>query len=172
MAFLGVPPFVATAWELGIVGYPGLSAYGAGKAGEIQRMRVLAAWIPRPHHDAVVIDQQGRLAGDRELCAKRGGYRQLLGWLGRHGRARAVRMKSQPEVEHWSAGRKRAKDLDDEDRERRRWPPWQPLDRERCHDQDFDDQPNLEDVSGRPFVRLSSSASDTERCDNHQQDCQ
>jgi meso-butanediol dehydrogenase/(S,S)-butanediol dehydrogenase/diacetyl reductase len=34
--------FVATASELGIVGQPGLSAYGASKAGVIQLMRVLA----------------------------------------------------------------------------------------------------------------------------------
>jgi transposase len=38
----------------------------------------------RTHH-AAVIDQQGRLLGDREFPADSGGYRQLLGWLGRHG---------------------------------------------------------------------------------------
>jgi transposase len=34
----------------------------------------------RAHH-AAVIDRQGRLLGDREFPADRGGYRQLLGWL-------------------------------------------------------------------------------------------
>jgi len=43
----------------------------------------------RTHH-AAVIDQQGRLLGDREFPADSGGYRQLLGWLGRHGRLDAV----------------------------------------------------------------------------------
>lgn len=38
----------------------------------------------RTHH-AAVIDQQGRLLGDREFPADSGGYRQLLGWLRRHG---------------------------------------------------------------------------------------
>jgi len=38
----------------------------------------------RAHH-AAVIDQQGRLLGDREFPADSGGYRQLLGWLCRHG---------------------------------------------------------------------------------------
>ena len=37
----------------------------------------------RTHH-AAAIDQQGRLLGDREFPADSGGYRQLLGWLGRH----------------------------------------------------------------------------------------
>lgn len=50
-----------------------------------------------------------------------------------------MRTQSQPEVEHWSAGRKRAKDLEDEDSERRRWPARQPLDREHGHGHDFDD---------------------------------
>jgi hypothetical protein len=80
-------------------------------------------------------------------------------------------MKSQPEEEHWSAGRKRAQDLDDEDSKRRRWPPRQPLDRERCHGHDFDDQSKLEELCGRPFVGLSSNANDTERSHHHQQDC-
>jgi hypothetical protein len=31
-----------------------------------------------------VIDQQGRLLGDREVADTSGGYRQLLSWLGRH----------------------------------------------------------------------------------------
>ena len=43
----------------------------------------------RTHH-AAVIDQQGRLLGDREFPADRGGYQQLLGWLGRHGQLEAV----------------------------------------------------------------------------------
>jgi len=43
----------------------------------------------RTHH-AAVIDQQGRLLGDREFPAHRGGYRQLLGWLGRHGQVGVV----------------------------------------------------------------------------------
>jgi transposase len=43
----------------------------------------------RTHH-AAVIDQQGRLLGDREFPADSGGYRQLLSWLGRHGQLDAV----------------------------------------------------------------------------------
>jgi transposase len=43
----------------------------------------------RTHH-AAVIDQQGRLLGDREFPAASGGYRQLLGWLDRHGQLEAV----------------------------------------------------------------------------------
>ena len=42
LARSGRGAFVATASELGIVGHPGLSAYGASKAGVIQLMRVLA----------------------------------------------------------------------------------------------------------------------------------
>jgi meso-butanediol dehydrogenase/(S,S)-butanediol dehydrogenase/diacetyl reductase len=42
LAASGRGSFVATASELGIVGHPGLSAYGAAKAGVIQLMRVLA----------------------------------------------------------------------------------------------------------------------------------
>jgi transposase len=38
----------------------------------------------RTHH-AAAIDQQGRRLGDREFPADSGGYRQLLGWRGRHG---------------------------------------------------------------------------------------
>jgi transposase len=43
----------------------------------------------RTHH-AAVIDQQGRLLGDREFAATSGGYRQLLSWLGEHGQLDAV----------------------------------------------------------------------------------
>jgi Transposase len=43
----------------------------------------------RTHH-AAVLDIQGRLLGDREFPAHRGGYRQLLGWLGRHGQVGVV----------------------------------------------------------------------------------
>jgi transposase len=43
----------------------------------------------RTHH-AAVLDTQGRLLGDREFPAHRGGYRQLLGWLGRHGQVGVV----------------------------------------------------------------------------------
>jgi transposase len=43
----------------------------------------------RTHH-AAMIDQQGRLLGDREFAANSHSYRQLLGWLGRHGRLDAV----------------------------------------------------------------------------------
>jgi transposase len=43
----------------------------------------------RTHH-AAVIDQQGRLLGDRQFPADRSGYRQLLSWLHRHGRLGAV----------------------------------------------------------------------------------
>src|SRR4029453_18332919 len=35
-------------------------------------------------------DQQGRLLGDREFPATSSGYRQLLGWLGRHGQVGVV----------------------------------------------------------------------------------
>ena len=38
----------------------------------------------RTHH-AAVLDTQGRLLSDREFPADRGGYQQLLSWLGRHG---------------------------------------------------------------------------------------
>jgi transposase len=43
----------------------------------------------RTHH-AAVLDPQGRLLGDREFPADRDGYRQLLGWLGRHGQVGVV----------------------------------------------------------------------------------
>jgi transposase len=41
-------------------------------------------------HHAAVIDQQGRLLGDRQFPADRAGYRQLLSWLHRHGQLGAV----------------------------------------------------------------------------------
>jgi transposase len=43
----------------------------------------------RTHH-AAVIDQHGRLLGDHQFPADRGGYGQLLGWLRRHGALDAV----------------------------------------------------------------------------------
>jgi Transposase len=43
----------------------------------------------RTHH-AAVLDEQGRLLGDREFAADRGGYRQLLSWLGQHGQVGGV----------------------------------------------------------------------------------
>jgi hypothetical protein len=43
----------------------------------------------RTHH-AAVIDQQGRLLGDRQFPADGAGYRRLLSWLGRHGQLGAV----------------------------------------------------------------------------------
>jgi transposase len=43
----------------------------------------------RTHH-AAVIDEHGRLLGDREFPANLSGYQQLLGWLRRHGQLRAV----------------------------------------------------------------------------------
>jgi hypothetical protein len=46
----------------------------------------------RTHH-AAVIDQQGRLLGDRQFPADRAGYPQPLGWLGRRGRLGAVRVE-------------------------------------------------------------------------------
>ena len=52
-----------------------------------KRTRVVIGGVDthgRTHH-AAVIDQQGRLLGDREFPADSGGYRQLLGWLRRHG---------------------------------------------------------------------------------------
>jgi transposase len=57
-----------------------------------KRTRVVIGGVDthgRTHH-AAVIDQQGRLLGDRGFAADRGGYRQLLGWLGRHGHLDAV----------------------------------------------------------------------------------
>ena len=47
----------------------------------------------RTHH-AAVIDQQGRLLGDRQFPADRAGYRQLLSWLHRHGQLGAVGVES------------------------------------------------------------------------------
>ena len=52
-----------------------------------KRTRVVIGGVDthgRTHH-AAVIDQQGRLLGDREFAADSSGYRQLLGWLSRHG---------------------------------------------------------------------------------------
>ena len=52
-----------------------------------KRTRVVIGGVAthgRTHH-AAAIDQQGRLLGDREFPADSGGYRQLLGWLRRHG---------------------------------------------------------------------------------------
>ena len=43
----------------------------------------------RTHH-AAVLDQQGRLLGDREFPADRGGYRQLLSSVGHHGQVGVV----------------------------------------------------------------------------------
>jgi hypothetical protein len=43
----------------------------------------------RTHH-AAVLDPQGRLLGNQEFRADRGGYRQLLSWLGRHGQVGVV----------------------------------------------------------------------------------
>jgi transposase len=43
----------------------------------------------RTHH-AAVIDQHGRLLGDHQFSAQQDGYRQLLGWLRRHGVVEAV----------------------------------------------------------------------------------
>lgn len=57
-----------------------------------KRTRVVIGGVDthgRTHH-AAVIDQQGRLLDDREFAATSSGYRQLLGWLGRHGRLDAV----------------------------------------------------------------------------------
>ena len=52
-----------------------------------KRTRVVIGGVAtrgRTHH-AAAIDQQGRLLGDWEFPADRGGYRELLGWLRRHG---------------------------------------------------------------------------------------
>jgi len=57
-----------------------------------KRTRVVIGGVDthgRTHH-AAVIDQQGRLLGDQEFAANPHGYRQLLGWLGRHGCLDAV----------------------------------------------------------------------------------
>ena len=61
-----------------------------------KRTRVVIGGVDthgRTHH-AAAIDQQGRLLGDRGFAADRGGYRQLLGWLGRHGHLDAVGSKA------------------------------------------------------------------------------
>jgi transposase len=57
-----------------------------------KRTRVVIGGVDthgRTHH-AAVIDQQGRLLGDREFAADSSGYRQLLGWLSRHGQVDSV----------------------------------------------------------------------------------
>jgi transposase len=57
-----------------------------------KRTRVVIGGVDthgRTHH-AAAIDQQGRLLGDREFPATSSGYRQLLGWLGRHGQVGVV----------------------------------------------------------------------------------
>jgi transposase len=43
----------------------------------------------RTYH-AAVLDTQGRLLGNQEFPTDRGGYRQLLSWLGRHGQVGMV----------------------------------------------------------------------------------
>ena len=57
-----------------------------------KRTRVVIGGVDthgRTHH-AAVIDQTGRLLGDRQFPATSSGYRQLLGWLRRHGQLRVV----------------------------------------------------------------------------------
>ena len=57
-----------------------------------KRTRVVIGGVDthgRTHH-AAVIDQQGRLLGDRQFPATSSGYRQLLSWLRRHGQLRTV----------------------------------------------------------------------------------
>jgi transposase len=57
-----------------------------------KRTRVVIGGVDthgRTHH-AAVIDEHGRLLGDREFPADTCGYQQLLGWLRRHGQLRAV----------------------------------------------------------------------------------
>jgi transposase len=52
-----------------------------------KRARVVIGGVDthgRTHH-AAVVDQHGRLLADAEFAAHTDGYRQLLGWLGRHG---------------------------------------------------------------------------------------
>ena len=49
-----------------------------------------AAWTHGRTHHAAVIGQQGRLLGDQQFPADRGGYRLLLSWLRRHGNLDAV----------------------------------------------------------------------------------
>jgi transposase len=61
-----------------------------------KRTRVVIGGVDthgRTHH-AAVIDQQGRLLDDRDFAATSSGYRQLLGWLGRHGHLDAVGVKA------------------------------------------------------------------------------
>jgi transposase len=43
----------------------------------------------RTNH-AAVLDTQGRLLGNQEFLADRGGYQQLLSWLGHHGQVGVV----------------------------------------------------------------------------------
>ena len=57
-----------------------------------KRTRVVIGGVDthgRTHH-AAVIDQHGRLLADAEFGAHTDGYRQLLWWLGRHGRLCSV----------------------------------------------------------------------------------
>jgi transposase len=57
-----------------------------------KRTRVVIGGVDthsRTHH-AAVIDQQGRLLADAEFSAHTDGYRQLLGWLRRHGQLCSV----------------------------------------------------------------------------------
>ena len=57
-----------------------------------KRTRVVIGGVDthgRTHH-AAVIDQQGRLLADAEFGAHTDGYRQLLGWLRRHGQLCSV----------------------------------------------------------------------------------
>ena len=58
----------------------------------VKRTRVVIGGVDthgRTHH-AAVIDQLGRLLADAEFGAHTDGYRQLLGWLGRHGQLCSV----------------------------------------------------------------------------------
>jgi transposase len=57
-----------------------------------KRARVVVGGVDthgRTHH-AAVVDQHGRLLADAEFGAHTDGYRQLLGWLRRHGHLQAV----------------------------------------------------------------------------------
>ncbi len=69
-----------------------MSSSEKGDTSMPKRTRVVIGGVDthaRTHH-AAVIDQQGRLLGDREFAADSSGYRQLLGWLSRHGQVDSV----------------------------------------------------------------------------------
>jgi Transposase len=69
---------------------PSGTAYQHAKRTRKRTRVVIGAWTHGHIHHAAVIDQQGRLLGDQQFPADRGGYRLLLSWLRRHGNLDAV----------------------------------------------------------------------------------